>query len=83
MEGKTIHGDMKVWDVLERYPQTYEVFMKHGCPDMRTGIYSVSARIMKVRWAAKMHKITPEELVRDLNEIVKATQGQNGEGEAA
>ncbi len=70
MAGNAITGDMRVKEVIRKYPETYEVFRKHGCPDMRSGIYALSARIMKVRWAARAHKIPADTLLRDLNEAV-------------
>jgi hypothetical protein len=70
MESEPITGDMRVWTVIQRYPQTYDVFRKHGCPDMRKGIYALSARVMKVKWAARAHKIPVEALLRDLNAAV-------------
>lgn len=65
----TIDPDMRVWQVYQRYPQTMEVFLRHGCPDMRRGIFPVMARLMKVRWAAKMHRIPLDVLMRDLNAV--------------
>jgi hypothetical protein len=34
---------------------------------MRKGIFTLSARIMKIRWAAKIHRIPVDELMRELN----------------
>lgn len=70
MATEMITGDMRVWDVITRYPETYEVFRAHGCPDMRHGIYSLSAHIMKVNWAARFHHIEAQELLRDLNNAI-------------
>ena len=67
MEPQPITGDMRVWTVIRRYPQTLEVLRRHGCPDMRKGIFALSARIMKIRWAARMHKIDADVLLRELN----------------
>jgi hypothetical protein len=76
METHLISEDERVWNVLESYPETYEVFRRHGCPDMRKGIYRLSAHIMKVKWAAKMHKIPCDVLVHDLNDAVSARSEQ-------
>lgn len=65
-----ISGDMRVAQVIRQHPETFEVFRRHGCPDMRRGIFALSARIMKVRWAAKAHKIPLDDLLRDLNAAV-------------
>ena len=67
MEDGLITPEMRVWKVVKDYPQTLEVFRGHGCPDMRKGIFALSARIMKVKWAAKVHKIPLDDLLRDLN----------------
>ncbi len=72
MSPEAITGEMRVWGVIQRYPQTLDVFRRHGCPDMRKGIFALSARIMKVRWAARIHKITLDDLLLDLNAVVAA-----------
>lgn len=72
MAREYITGDMRVWQVIQRYPETFEVFRRHGCPDMRHGIFALSARVMKVRWAARAHKIPLADLLRDLNAEVEA-----------
>lgn len=66
-----VTGDMRVSKVIRQYPHTYDVFRQHGCPDMRSGIYALSAHVMKVRWAARMHKIPIEILLHDLNDAAK------------
>lgn len=71
MEKETITSDMKVWDVFQRYPQSVDVFLRYGCPDMRKGIFPMMARVMNVRWAARMHKIPLDDLMQELNEITK------------
>lgn len=71
---ETITGDMRVWDVIQRYPETFEVLRRHGCPDMRHGIFALSAHIMKVRWAARAHHIELDQLLHDLNTAVEAKQ---------
>lgn len=70
MATQHVNGDMRVWNVLQEHPETYEVFRKHGCPDMRKGIFAFSAHLMKIRWAAKFHHIPPDELLRDLNAAI-------------
>ncbi len=63
--------DTKVAEVVDRHPGTVDVFLRHDCPDMRTGFFHFMARIMSVRNAARVHGIDPEELVADLNEAVE------------
>ena len=76
MENELISEDERVWHVIQSHPETYEVFRQHGCPDMRSGIYGLSAHVMKVKWAAKMHKIPCDVLVHDLNEAVSSGSEQ-------
>ena len=61
---------MKVWQVIQQHPETFEVFRAHGCPNMRKGIFAISACIMKVKWAARAHKIPEDVLIRDLNTAI-------------
>jgi hypothetical protein len=70
MAREAITGDMRVWEVIHDYPETYEVFRSHGCPDMRHGIFALSARVMKVRWAARAHHIELDQLLHALNDAV-------------
>ena len=71
MDQPTITPEMNVWQVYQRYPDTMDVFLKYGCPDMRCGIFPFMARMMKVRWAAKMHKIPLDLLLQDLNAVAR------------
>ncbi len=66
-----ITGDMKVADVLRRCPETVDVFLGRGCPDMRRGLFSVMARLMSVRNAARIHKIDLGPLLTDLNKVAQ------------
>ncbi len=63
-----ISGDLRVAHVLRQWPDTYEVFCRFGCPDMRRGFFAFMARVMRLRWAARVHKIPLDELLRELNE---------------
>lgn len=71
MDNDLITGNMKVWEVYRCYPPTMDVFLRHGCPDMRRGIFPFMARMMKVRWAAKIHKIPLNLLLQDLNTVAR------------
>lgn len=66
-----VDPDQKVADIVEQHPQTSRVFLDHGCPDMREGFFSVMARIMSIRNAARIHRIPLDELLEDLEEAVK------------
>jgi hypothetical protein len=67
---------MRVSSILSRWPTTYDVFRNHGCPDMRRGIFAITARIMPLRWAARIHKIDPEQLLRELNACADGEQNK-------
>lgn len=60
----------KVAELLDRHPQTYHVFRKHGCPDMRDGFFSLMARIMSIRNAARIHRIPLDDLMDDLEKAI-------------
>lgn len=61
---------MTVWTVYRRHPQTLDVFFRYGCPDIRKGVFPLLMRVMKLKWAARMHRARPEDMVRDLNAVV-------------
>ncbi len=67
----SINPDQKVAHLVEKYPQTFQVFQKYGCPDMREGFFSLMARIMSIRNAARIHRIPLNDLVADLETSVK------------
>lgn len=59
--------EMKVCDVIREQPATVDVFLDHGCPDMRNGFFNVMSRLMSVRNAARIHRLPLEELLADFN----------------
>lgn len=63
-----ITPSMKVADVIDRHPETVDVFLSYDCPDMRAGFFRFMARLMSVRAAAWVHGIPLDELLADLNE---------------
>lgn len=65
---ESVDPKQKVAELLERHPQTYHVFRKYGCPDMRDGFFSLMARIMSIRNAAFIHRIPLENLITDLEQ---------------
>jgi hypothetical protein len=75
-----ITGDMKVADVLRRCPETFNVFLERGCPDMRRGFFSFMARLMSVRNAARVHKIDLGPLLADLNKVAQGATRAPGPG---
>ncbi|HZP94140.1 MAG TPA: DUF1858 domain-containing protein [Burkholderiales bacterium] len=66
-----ISGEMKVAEVIRRWPATVEVFLGRGCPDMRRGFFGFMARLMSVRRAARMHMIDLQPLLDDLNRVAR------------
>ena len=76
MTTQRVNGDTKVWDVLQRHPGTYDIFRRFGCPDMRTGVFALSAHVMKVRWAARVHHIELDRLLADLNHEIAQEEQQ-------
>ncbi len=69
MKEESITSAMKVSEIIQRYPETCEVFRNYGCPDMRKGFFALMARIMSIKWAARMHRIPVDALLRDLNAV--------------
>lgn len=59
-----ITAEMKVAEVVRRWPETIEVFRGRGCRDVAGGF---TARIMTVRSAARMEGIDLAPLLDDLN----------------
>jgi len=63
---KKITKDMKIAEVVQKYPKTGEVLFKMGmgcvgCP---------MARAETIEQGAAMHGMDPENLVKKLNEII-------------
>lgn len=64
-----ITKDMRIKEVVEKYPKTLEVFAKYefhciGCP---------AASFETIEDGAKAHGVTVEELIEDLNKSIKDT----------
>ncbi len=70
----SITPSQKVAELLDRHPQTYQIFRKHGCPDMRDGFFSLMARIMSIRNAARIHQIPLDELLEELEAVISENQ---------
>ncbi len=65
---KPIRKDMPIGDVVQKYPQTVEVFLRHGLMCFGCAI----ARFENVEQGATAHGINVEVLMRDLNAAVPA-----------
>ena len=62
----TITKEMPIGDVVQTYPQTIEVFLKHGLMCFGCAI----ARFENVEQGAVAHGINVEALINDLNAAV-------------
>ena len=61
-----ITSDMSINDVVEKYPETIDIFMKYGlscigCP---------FAMMESIEQGAKSHGINIKELLKDLNKVI-------------
>ena len=65
---ETITRESPIGDVVEKYPQTIEVFLKHGLMCFGCAI----ARFENIGQGAAAHGINPDELVKDLNAVLPA-----------
>jgi hypothetical protein len=64
-----ITGDMKLAEVMRRWPKTAEIFRSRGCRDAGAGPMS---RFMTVRNVARMEGIDLAPLLEDLNRAANA-----------
>ena len=62
----TITKQMPIGDVVQNYPQTIEVFLKHGLMCFGCAI----ARFENVEQGAQAHGINVDTLMKDLNAVV-------------
>jgi hybrid cluster-associated redox disulfide protein len=62
----TITKQMPIGDVVQNYPQTIEVFLKHGLMCFGCAI----ARFENVEQGAQAHGISVDTLMKDLNAVV-------------
>lgn len=70
-----ITGDMKVAEVIRRWPATVDIFLGRGCPDMSRGLFAMMARVMSVRTAARIHRIDLAPLLIELNATAEQSRG--------
>lgn len=62
----TITKEMHIGEVVEKYPQTAEVFLRHGLMCFGCAI----AQFENVEQGAMAHGINVEALIKDLNAVV-------------
>ena len=69
-----ITKDMIVEDVLTKYPETLNVFVKQGhCFGLLSNVVARKslAKLVTVKTACKLHFIDMEKLLKELNEVVE------------
>ena len=64
---KKITKDMKIEEVLNKYPETGEIFMKHGfhC------VGCMAASFESIEDGANSHKIDVDAFLEDLNKVIE------------
>jgi len=67
MAEQKITKEMKIEEILQKYPQTVEVFLKYGFHCL--GCAAVSFENLED--GAKAHGINTDELVKDLNDVIE------------
>lgn len=67
MRKTLITKDMKIEEVIKKYPETLEVFEKFGfhC------IGCIAASFESIEQGAVAHSIDPDELVEELNGVIR------------
>jgi hybrid cluster-associated redox disulfide protein len=60
----TITADMSIIEVVQKYPDTVHVFMRHGLGCIGCAL----ARFENIRQGAEAHGIDVDALVKDLNQ---------------
>ncbi len=67
---KEIHANSIVWNVLNEYPQTLDVFVKFGFHQLKNPVLrNTMARTVTLEKACKMHNVSLETLLASLREI--------------
>jgi hybrid cluster-associated redox disulfide protein len=69
----TITKEMTIGEVVEKFPQSVEVFLRHGLMCFGCAV----ARFENVEQGARAHGIDVEALITDLNTAVAAPQASN------
>lgn len=61
-----ISKDMNILEIVEKYPQSLEVFAKYGLGC----IGCAAARFENLEAGAKVHGFDPEEMVAEINALI-------------
>ena len=67
MENKKITKEMKIEEILQRYPESVEIFLKHGFHCLGCA----AASFENLEDGAKAHGIDADKLVEELNATIK------------
>lgn len=70
MDDPMMHRDMSINDIIEKYPEVFAIFEKHGlsCIGCRAALFDT------IEQAAKIHGINIENLLKDLNLAVNTNR---------
>jgi hybrid cluster-associated redox disulfide protein len=66
MDEKKVTKNMSIIEVVQKYPQTIEVFARHGLGC----IGCAAARYENLEAGARVHGIDPDKLVNEINEVI-------------
>ncbi|MFQ5820812.1 MAG: DUF1858 domain-containing protein [Candidatus Heimdallarchaeota archaeon] len=69
METQTITKEMRIGEVVQKYPQTIEVFLQHGL--MCVGCHA--AQFEDIEQGARAHGIEVDRLMKALNKALAET----------
>jgi len=67
MENKKITKEMKIEEILQKYPETLSVFLKHGFHCLGCA----AASFENLAAGARVHGIDIDELIKELNKTIK------------
>lgn len=59
--------DMGILDIVQQYPQAVQIFQKYGMGCLGCA----AARFENLEAGAKVHGIDPDEMVREINELIE------------
>lgn len=67
MSENKVTKDMSIIDIVQKYPQSIEVFARNGLGC----IGCAAARFENLEAGAKVHGIDPDKLVAEINEVIQ------------
>lgn len=82
MNVNPITADTKVAKILTQHPDTIDIFLRHGCPDMSHGLFKLMSNIMPLKLAAFVHRIPLDQLLSELNARANAAGNTNDSRQA-